>query len=99
MLDVVLARPRRFFRKHEGIIQWICLLGMLLVTIHLVEDSRRQTESLRVVVQRLDARQDRLCVALRNGRVVFKKVLDQLGQPASQVSVVDCPVHTGPHHQ
>lgn len=93
-------KPVRWFRRHDTAIQWFLLVAMLLVTIHLVEDSRHQTANLKQVVQRLDDRQTRLCVALRNGRIVFKQVLDALGEPATQVAVVDCPgVHAATSRQ
>lgn len=92
-------KPVRWFRRHDTAIQWFVLIAILVVSTHLVQDTRHQAEVNRQLLQRLDDRQNRLCVALRNGRIVFKQVLDALGEPATQVAVVDCPgVHRSGIH-
>lgn len=74
---------------------------MLGVTAHLVQDTRHQADVNRTLIHRLDARQHALCVAVKNGRIVFKQLVDANGLfVATRVSLIDCPGPPPPaHHQ
>lgn len=92
------ARPRASFKKHEGIVQWLCLLAIAIAAIQSVQDARTQGEVNRQLIARLDARQNALCVAVKDGRAVFKQVVDQNGLiVATRVSIIDCPGAGVPH--
>lgn len=91
----------RWLRANSPWIQWVCLVVMLVVSAHLVQDSRHQADVNRDLIKRLDARQNALCVAVKNGRVVFKELVDANGLfIATRVSLIDCPGPPAPlHHQ
>lgn len=95
-------RPWRYLKRHESIVLWGLVVVMAIVLTNVTLETRRQSDVNRELIHRLDERQNRLCVAVQKGRVVFKQVLDATGLViATQVALVDCPgvTPTKPHHQ
>lgn len=80
------------WRRYEKAIQWIALVVIALAMANLLLDQRSQAAQLKGAVARLDQRQNALCVAVKKGRVVFKKVVDQNGLfVGTRVTLIDCP--------
>lgn len=80
------------WRRYEPAIQWVALVVIALALASLLLDSRDQAEQLRRAVQRLDARQNALCIAVKRGRIVFKNLVDQNGlRIGTRVTLIDCP--------
>lgn len=91
---------RTWLRKHESITLWGLVTLMAIVLTNVTLETRHQSAINKTLIHRLDERQNRLCVAVQKGRLVFKQVLDATGLViATQVALVDCPGATLPKHQ